>query len=766
MLATLLAAALLCAVALLIGQALCSLCRGAPAWYGGAIGLAALIVVARVAVRLPGDATTAAVLVGLLALAAGALLARRGQLRVSREGAILAGLALLAACVPFLVAGRVGLLGVSFNNDTAQHLLWAEGLRDAHVAALAPSPGSYPLGPHAVAVTLAQATGLSLDATFTALLVALPVLTALAARSVLGDAAAGWRVAVSLLAGLAYLTASYYAEGAFKETIMAGLLLAFAVALQDLGEDGMRARSAALLAFPVAGMLYSYSYAGAVWPALTVALWLALDLLVRQRTSGWRGVRAQARALAPAAAVAVAALALLVVVELPTMVSFLRSATGAGSASGGGILSTDLGNLAGPIPVYEAFGIWLGPDFRYTPPNGPFNSGLFAALAVAATAYGGLWLLSRRRLALPAALGAAALVYLRSRHAGDSPYVTAKALVVAAPLVVLVAGGALARPLAALPRRSELNLARLAALALFVVLAGLSSLHALRGAQVEPTNHRDELSGLRSLLGRSPTLFLGHDDYYAWELRGVPAAQPAFAAPIPIALRPEKAWVYGQPFDFDTVTPGTLDRFAFVITPRTPDQSEAPPNFRLVRRTRSFAVWRRTGPTPARGTLPGEVGVPGALLDCTTPAGRALAARRGQARVMPPPVGNSGPPGPLLPGHSVRLPFRLPAGRWTLSVPYQGPQAVTVSVGALRATLPPNLDRPGPLWQLGELTVRDGEPLALTVSVGGRRPWPLRSPMHLAYVGNVVATRADVGRRTVPLSDACGSYVDWYRLGA
>lgn len=767
MLATLVAAGLLLAVALLLGQALCILARGSTAWYGGAVGLAALIVLARVATRLPGDATTAVVAVVVVSVSAAAVVVRHGAWRPSREGVAIAGVTLLGACLPFIANARGGLLGVNVNNDTSMHLLWAEGLRDSVVAGLAPSPGSYPLGPHAVVAALAQGTGLEMDVAFTGLLVVVPVLTALAARSVLDDVPWPGRIVVSPLAGLAYLAASYFAQGAFKETIVAGLLLTFAVALQDFSERRTRARQALLLAVPVAGMLYSFGYAGAAWPALTAALWLVGDLAVRRWTSGWRGIRAQARALVPAAAIAAVALAVLVVTEASTLWQFFRGTGGSlGTASGGGIAAGNLGNLVGPIPLSEAFGIWLGPDFRVTPANGQFDSGLLAALAIGATLYGTVSLILRRRIALPAALAAAGLIYLRSKGAGDSPYVTAKALVIAAPLAMLVAGGGLWRRMPSVRRLSEANLVRVAVLGLFVVCAGLSSFYALRGAQVWPGTHRDELGSLRGPLAGKPTLFLGNDDYYAWNLRDVPAAQPAIAAPIVVTLNAGKPWTYGQPFDFDTIEPATLDRFAFVITPRTPGQSEAPANFRVERETRSFTVWRREGPTSPRSTLPGEAGTPGAVLDCATPEGRRLSAADGEARVMDAPVGNTGPAGPLLPGQSVRLPFRLPAGRWTLSMPYQGPQAVSVRVGALEATLPANLDRPGPVWQLGELKVAAGERLTLEVSIDDAAPWPLRSSTHLAYVGNVIATRADRGRETVPLEEACGRYVDWYRLDA
>jgi hypothetical protein len=130
---------------------------------------------------------------------------------------------------------------------------------------------------------------------------------------------------------------------------------------------------------------------------------------------------------------------------------------------------------------------------------------------------------------------------------------------------------------------------------------------------------------------------------------------------------------------------------------------------------------------------------------------------------MPAPISIAGPATGMLTGHSVSLPLRLPPGRWDLSLPYASPQDVTVRLPGLRATLPASLDRPGPSWYVGSITVPAGAPpMRLTISIAAPAPRLLRSEMHVAYLGNLLATRADVARRTVPLSHACGRYVDWY----
>ena len=767
-LGTSLAVVLLGGGSLLVGQALCVLLLGRTAPYAGAVGLAALIVVCDAAVRLPGDATTAAVLAGLLAAGAAVLLHRRGALRPGGVATGVAGITLLGAWIPFLANARVGLPGVSFNNDTAVHLLWAEGLRDERVHALSLPPEDYPLGPHALVAGAAQALHVDLDLALTALLIVVPVLTALAALGALRAIPAPARLVAAPLAGLTYLAASYFVEGAFKETIMAALVLTIAVALEDVARERPPARAGLLLAIPAAGAIASFSYPAAAWIAGTVGLWAAAELLHRWVDAGRGEMLRRARGLLPAAALGTAGVAVLALPEIRHALSLLHTSTSTGgSVSSAWIAPTDLGNLVGPLPFWESLGIWLGPDFRVMPPRGPFNTGMWSAVAALAVAYGAATLVGTRRFALPAALATCGLIYWKSHSGGDSPYVTAKALVIMAPLATTIAGAGLWAPLGDLPGRLwGVRAARVALLAAFTIAAATSSFLALRGAQVGPRATQDQLGTLKQLTGTAPVLFLGRDDYYAWKLRDVTAGSPTYITPVPIELAPSKSWSYGQAFDIDSVSAATLDRFGYVIVPRTRYQSEPPANFRHVADTGLFSLWRRTGPTVQRSSVPGESGSPGAVLDCTTPAGRALAAQPGIARVRPRPVLGPEPPGAITAGHAALVALRLPAGRWRLSIPYVGPQRLTVSFPGFRATLPAMLDRPGPFFELGAITVPPGGlQTDVRLAVDDPAPRGLHSGMHLGTPGRIAAVRTDVPARTVPLRRACGRYVDWYRAG-
>src|SRR5262249_36996410 len=139
-------------------------------------------------------------------------------------------------------------------------------------------------------------------------------------------------------------------------------------------------------------------------------------------------------------------------------------------------------------------------------------------------------------------------------------------------------------------------------------------------------------------LDRRPTLVLIYDDYYQSELLPVPASSPPLSSPIlPAYFSAQKPWQYGSPIDFDSVDAAVLDQFDYVITARTAYQSDPPPNFHLVRRTRSYELWHRVGPTLPRRVLP-EAGAPGAVLDCGQPSGRDIARERGIARIRARPI--------------------------------------------------------------------------------------------------------------------------------
>lgn len=175
-----------------------------------------------------------------------------------------------------------------------------------------------------------------------------------------------------------------------------------------------------------------------------------------------------------------------------------------------------LGNLFGQVSPFTALGIWPSGDFRLAPGNGAVPAfAYFAGAAFAALLfiYGLVVCWRRRETTVLAGVVAVALLYLAAR-VGGTPYTSAKALELAAPLATL----AILLPLSRRP-----------VALLYLAAAGACSLLAFANAPVGPTSYSPALTGLRPLLAGGSTLVLAPDSllaneqgerYIAWELRG------------------------------------------------------------------------------------------------------------------------------------------------------------------------------------------------------------------------------------------------------
>lgn len=761
-------AVLLLLASAIVGQAVFLLAgRKRWSWAAAAVGLATLILISSIAIRLPGRGVTAAVACALaLALAAVATW-RRSLVHWPWRGAVVAIPAILLASLPFLANGRVGVLGVGLDNDMSVHLLWAEGLRSPAMATFYPLQSGYPIGPHSLAAMLTS-LGVRLDYAFTALLLVVVPITALAAAGTLARASIWRRALIGLLASTAYLAAAYYVQGSFKETMMALFLLAFVLLLRDLSlrrrDPDSTARDLARAGIPAglvaAASLDVYSYLALAWLGGFLAVWLVLEMVVPPSLLVSRTLRRNwLRSVGP---VALGGCATCVVAILPSIGRLHNYLQAVGSSAGGaGIPTSNIGNLVGPLSPYEGLGLWLSPDYRLQPAQ-TFHAGELGALALATLVFGVLWALRRRDLALPAAVGICAVIYLYSRD-HQSAYVAAKALVIAAPLVMLVGARALLSGREDALTTGPGSLVRLCAGIAFAFVALHSSTMVLRGEPVGSTVQTAELDQLRSVVGSSPTLFLGNDDFAGWELRGVRLAYPsvsAFPAPLHVSLS-TKPYEYGDPFDFDSIASSQLDDFAFVITTNTPFASQPPPNFKLIRTLALYQLWRREGPTRARSSIdPG--GGPGAILDCHTAAGARLSRRRGVASVMSAPV-ISGGVGTLGPDLHLTALLHLPRGSWDLSLEYTSAEPLKLAAGNGRWGLPANTARPGPYFYFG--TVHTDGKSPMQVQIYETHPSRFTSSSDLASLSNIAATRNPNTRRLIPLAGACGRFVDWYQLG-
>lgn len=546
-----------------------------------AVGLAALVAVAWGAVRLPDQGV--AVLVVLAVALVGCGLFLRDRIAPPAGGLAaplaVAGIATVAASLPFLLEGRFGILGTGLNPDMSQHLFAADRLAAGETERLI-SEG-YPLGPHALAVGL-SALGPSMVHAFGGLTVASSVAAALAPLALLGGARGPWRIAGALAVAFAYLVAAYLVQGMFKETMQALFLLAFAICLHELvrGWRAMAPRSRALGALPLAalaiGSAYTYSFPGLAWLAGAVGAWAALALALALRGEGTGGARRRAREVGPAAALGLAVLAAALAPELGRLVEFARFETFDPDGPG-------LGNLFGRLSPLLALGIWPSGDFRVEPGGGAAPALAFyagGALAVAALALGLRRWMARRELAVPAALLAATALWLYALTAG-TPYQEAKALAIAAPLVALIAVRGL---VAGGPRA-------LAAVYLGAALA--SSALVLANGPVGPATYSPELRKLQPRLGAGSTLVLAPQrmlseehgrDYLVWELRG---------GRVCVAAHADAAAADDPPAGIAAV---------LVVEPPSP----RPPYGGLERAEagEAYVLWERRDPAPLPGPCP------------------------------------------------------------------------------------------------------------------------------------------------------------------
>ncbi len=611
-----------CVSSLAIGQAAIGLCGGRRwSWLSPAVGLGLLAAICWGTVRMPGHGVVSVLAVLVLTVASivwlwGRLEGGREALRVGWPVALIA---LLAASLPFAVEGHFGILGTSFNPDMSQHLLTADRLAHGETSELLRQ--GYPLGPHSIVVALNKALGIGLVQGFSGLTVAVAILAPLTALAAFAELRAAPRVAGALLVGLAYVVASYFAQGAFKETMQALFLLAFVLALREATTTWrthqLRLVPAALLAI---GSIYTYSFPGLLWLGATFVIWaIAEAARTRAKAAPPAGGTGEGPSPAPledegpspgtgpaagtldpspirAALLALLAFVVLTAPELGRMIEFHSFETFDPNGPG-------LGNLFGQVSPFEALGIWPSGDFRLAPGDGAVPAAAYylgIAFGLILLAYGAWRCWRRREVAILSGLTAVALAYLAAR-VGGTPYTSAKGIEIAAPIVALTILLPLLREFSwflsdsigpkgttRLPAGWRAALVPASAV-VFVVAAGVCTALALANAPVGPTSYSPALTEMRPLVASDSTLVIATptllaDDhgspYISWELRG---------GRVCIAAEGE----------LDHLTPGVR----FVVTEG--GVGEPPfPGLRVRRVAPPYVLWETTGPPPGKSPCP------------------------------------------------------------------------------------------------------------------------------------------------------------------
>jgi hypothetical protein len=760
---TYLSAGVILLASLLVGRALLlALGRRTATFLEGAVGIALLLFVESFAIRAPGHETTSAIVGSVLV--AGSLV----FLVVRRESILgpafglavpVALLALLAASLPFIASGHIGIPGVGLNNDMASHLIYAEYLLDP--SRIKP-PGiviGYPIGPHSLAATVSTMLGTEPLRGFLGLLVALPPLIAITSLAAFRDLPPGRRILGALLVSSAYLTVSVLGIAGFKELLAGMFLIAFALGLREI-ERSDEGRLAIVIGLAViaAGMIAAYSYPGAIWLGITLAVWIVAELL-RARIDGPPGAAgALVRRARPIAIPALAVLVLLGLALLPRAIDFARS--GAWET----ITQTD-SKLRFVVSPLEGLGVW---------PSGEWLLGthdlssfwIFGAIGLVALAFGLVWWVGRRDLAVPSALVAGIAIYIGTQIVDTGLYVQAKAVVIPASLVMLIVLVALFSPGGGWPKRVFA--------AVFVTLAAYSSFLALRDAVIAPDNRFGELQSFRDDVAGQSVLSLTSDRFADYGLRTAQVFSPAANA----EYRVESQVTKNQrlPIDFDSVPARILNRFPYAVTTSAAYQSQAPPGWVLVKSTESYRLWRRTGTTPPIAILYEEAR-PGRVYRCVNPKIGAFLSAGGELLTWQPrPViakrlywkRDDTVDNQLAPGQEASQPITLPPGPWKLSLQYASPvTGVGVSAPGLDAHLPAGVDaaipyRPdqGPYWPVGEVT-SDGRQFSVSVSADEvdtlQKIVGVDAP---AVIGNLTAVRVGGFERVPNSAAACGLYVD------
>ncbi len=776
---TYVSAGMILLASLLVGRAvLLALGRREASFLEGAVGLATLILVSSVAIRLPGDEATSIACCAVLVVASIVVLLLRSESLMGPAVGIAIPVALLAtllASFPFIATGHIGIPGVGLNNDMAMHLVDVDYLVDPS----RPTPQSvingYPLGPHSLVATVVSVLGTQPLWGWLGLLVAVPVLTAITALGGLRELPGGRRLLAAVLVALAFLTASALGIAGFKELIAGMFLIAFALGLREVEREPQGRIAIVIgLALIAAAMIPVYSLPGVAWLAVTGGLWVVAELLQIRAEKGPEGVREVVRTSMRIVIPAAILLVLAGITQLSKIIDFIQS------GSIGNVADTD-SKLRFVVSPLETLGIW---------PSGSWLLGthdvthywIFGAIGLAGLVIGLVWWIGRADYAVPAAVLSGILIWLATKYIESGGlYILAKAVVVPASVVMLLVLAALLAPGGGWPKRIFA--------AVFIGLAAYSSFLALRDMVIAPQTRLEQLSEFQDTVAGQKVLALTGDRFTDYGLRTAEVASPAYNAEIRVDSVGSKA--QRLPIDFDSVPTWVLNDYPYAVTTSAIYQSQAPPGWTLADSTQSYRLWRRTGKTPSVQQL-AEEARPGRIFRCKRPKFRDLVHEGGEALTWQPRTviakrlywkagGASGALGEggvaaakrapidnnLEPGQTASQQISLPAGRWELSLQYVSPvTGVTVKAPGLEVHLPAGVDaaipyRPaqGPYWPVGTITSKGGP---VTVSVTADDVNRFQSLIGVdapAVIGNLTAVNPD-GFKLVPTAAACGLFVD------
>jgi hypothetical protein len=747
-------------------------------------GFAVVVTIAGVATS-RGEIAPATTPLVVLAAAAGAGLAiGSGRWKAVDRWALIAALGAFAVyAAPVVLSGEPTFSGYIKLDDTATWMAFVDRLMDSgrDLSGLEPSsylatlevnlPSGYPVG-----AFLPLGVGAKLTGADVAWLVQpyMATMGALLASALYGLArplveSRRLRAVVAFGAAQSALLFAYGLWGGIKELAVAlGIALLAALApIAVRSESGWRDVLPAAVA--TIALLTIVGSGGLVWilPILGLA---ALAL--------WRS-----RGLSRLVALAAPLLLLVVVFGAPALL-----AADVFSPTQGGLTdASELGNLIGPIDIFQYVGIWPTGDFRFGPINEPLTVLLIGLTIVAAL--WGAYFAWRRRAWEP-------LLYLVGAGLGSiavfvysSPWVGAKALASGSPSVLLLALAGAAVFAVRVERVFGTTV-------LVLALAGVLWSNALgyHDVSLAPYEQLRELEGIgEEFAGEGPTLMTEYQPYGVRHfLRAADAegASELRSRPVPLVEGGEAE--KGDWVDTDQILPSAWLTYRTLVLRRSPAQSRPPAAYELVRRGDYYDVWQRktTAEAPIERLPLGEFYEPAAVPDCAQvrslaalagDAGTLTAAERGANVVANLPEGRhpadwapieAGSPDliPHGPG-TLRLRVRVPAGgRYELFVQgsVRNPLAISID-GTVVGGVDYQLNAARQFLDLGEARLRAGTH-TVELTLDGQSPAPGSGgppepigPLVLSPVG-----AGDPVVLTVPAADAarlCGRNLDWIEAG-
>lgn len=740
-----------------------------------------------------------AVLGPLWLLRAGRLRALLAERFASRRGLLLSGCGVAAyaiAMAPLAGSGRSGVVGYVLNNDPAIHLALTDALHHgtAHTVghpsdALQYATGlfrqGYPLGSYTWLLFARTLTGLDPFHLWTPMIAVAIGLLAIVMYRLLRTVGAPppYAAPAAVVVANGHLVFAYLLQGGAKEVIMPlAVYGTVALALPVARGAPLRGLLPALLG--AAAAVGDFGPAALAWlgPAGLVLLGIPAVRMYRRR------VRADLKALAIAGGIGL-------VILIPVFVASLRFYRSVHATVSD---PSSIGNLLGPVSVWQSVGVWLAHDYRFSTPDHPALTHIGIAFVTALAVCGVGYAIWRVQLAVltPLLAGIAGVVIVTPR---TSIYFDAKTYEVLAPAVGLAA----AAGVLALVRLAG-RFAPVAIVAGVLAAAGViaSDVSGYLGAWTTPKTRFDELAQIgRRFHGQGPLLVMDYEQYAFYILS---------------KLHPYDDWGYEQLLrhphlrfpgwlptaqtpDFDDYSLPHIESFPLLLERKAPGASLPPANFRPVYETEHYRVWRRTaGPVPQLHAFWGRNGQLGASPLCrsgriTVPrASRLIEQARATHKPVVAAIGGAPPIGavPAAAWHgytSGRVPtppgfvaatggvaggvVKPPPGRYSVWIEGSFGPGVRVSAdtGAGYRILREVRDDLGLPWgyqPLGALDVTGRTRFAL---LGLTPPVWLSGSRHFNLVGSLVLQRLTPAPKIIRLpanqvGRLCGSSIDWLEL--